>query len=186
MCNQNRILVIGCCGSGKSTLSKQLGQILDLPVVHLDKLFWRPGWVSVSAEEFDGLLMQELAKDRWIIDGNYTRTLPMRLELAGVVIFLDFARPRCMWGVIRRILQSYGKIRDDMGEGCPERLDWDFLRYTWNFNKKHRDKLYQILQQHADVTVYILKNRRQVKGLLRQWKSNDTSMHKGLKKIAPG
>ena len=71
-----RIIIIGCGGAGKSTLARKLGEVLDLPVVHLDKLFWKPGWVETSREEFDALLAMELAKDKWIMDGNFNRTMP--------------------------------------------------------------------------------------------------------------
>lgn len=163
----DRILIIGCCGSGKSTLARQLGERLGLPVVHLDQLFWRPGWVGTPTEEFDSLLARELTKARWIMDGNYGRTLPMRLSFADRVIFLDFSRWRCMWGVVKRIAQNYGKTREDMGPGCPERIDLPFLQYTWNFNRHSRANLYNTLRQFPDVPVYVFKNRRQVTAFLR-------------------
>ena len=165
---KNRILVIGCCGSGKSTLSKQLGAILHLPVVHLDQLYWRPGWVEASAEEFDRKLALELQKEQWIMDGNFSRTLPLRLKRADMVVFLDFPAVRCVWGVIKRVAATHGRVRDDMADGCPERLDWDFLWYTWNFNRRHRKKLETTLQEYPAVQVVRLKNRREVKAFLQQ------------------
>ena len=74
-----RILIIGCPGSGKSTLARRLSAQTGLPIVHLDALYWLPGWVERSREDFDALLQDKLEKPRWIIDGNYTRTLAMRL-----------------------------------------------------------------------------------------------------------
>ena len=87
-----RIVIIGCGGAGKSTLARQLGEKLRIPVVHLDKLFWRPGWVQVPKEEFDALLRAELAKEKWIMDGNFDRTIPERLARCDTVIYLDFSR----------------------------------------------------------------------------------------------
>lgn len=165
---KNRILVIGCCGSGKSTLSKQLGTLLHLPVVHLDQLFWHPGWVEASREEFDQKLAQELQREQWIMDGNFARTLPLRLQRADMVVFLDFPAVRCVWGVIKRVVTTHGTVRDDMGEGCPERFDWDFLLYTWRFNRRHREKLETILQAHPTIPVVRLKNRRAVKMFLQR------------------
>ena len=75
-----RIMIIGCGGAGKSTLARQLGEKLNLPVVHLDKLFWHPGWVESEKAEIDEKILREMQKDQWIIDGNYTRTLPQRLK----------------------------------------------------------------------------------------------------------
>lgn len=163
-----RIIVIGCGGAGKSTLARQLGEKLGLPVVHLDKLFWRPGWVSVSQEEFDRLHEQAIAQPRWIVDGNFNRTMPRRLERCDTVIYLDFSRAACLLGVLKRIATTYGKVRPDMGEGCPERIDWEFLKWVWDFNRNKRAKYYELLGQRKDTRVIILKNRRQVKRFIDQ------------------
>ena len=81
-----RIVIIGCGGAGKSTLARQLGEKLDIPVVHLDKLFWRPGWVQVSKEEFDKLHREALAREKWIMDGNFDRTMEERITRSDTVI----------------------------------------------------------------------------------------------------
>ena len=169
----NKILIIGCGGSGKSTLARALGEKLHIPVVHLDKLFWRPGWVHISRDEFDTVLERELAKDSWIIDGNFDRTIPRRLEFADTVIFLDFNRLVCVAGVLRRIVTTHGTVRPDMGEGCPERFDREFLRWVWNFNRDKRDKIYRLLETAENVNVHILKNRRQVQKVLENAVEND-------------
>ncbi len=161
-----RILIIGCGGSGKSTLARQMGKKLNLPVVHLDKLFWHSGWVESTREEIDAKILQETAKDQWIIDGNYKRTLPMRLQRCDTVIFLDFSRFACLRGVLKRVLTNYGRVRPDMAEGCPEKFDLEFLQWVWNFNKKQRPKILQTLQTMPAGTVIILKNRRRVKEFL--------------------
>ena len=162
-----RIVIIGCGGSGKSTLARQLGDKLQLPVIHLDKLFWRPGWQSVSKAEFDELLAIELEKKQWIMDGNFNRTIPRRLEKCDTVIYLDFPRIVCLWGVLCRIAKTYGKVRPDMGEGCPERIDRDFLKWVWNFNKENRASMYEAVEQAKHARIFIFKNRRQVKGFLK-------------------
>ncbi len=161
-----RIVIIGCGGAGKSTLASQLGNKLGIPVVHLDKLFWRPGWEHISQEELDDLLRQEYEKPRWILDGNYGRTLPQRIAKCDTVIYLDFPRFACLGGVAKRILTTYGKVRPDMGEGCPERLDWEFLQWVWNFNREHREKFYRLLNEAEGVETIVLKNRRMVKRFL--------------------
>ena len=130
-----RILVIGCGGAGKSVFSKALGEKLGLPVIHLDRLFWLPGWREQPREMFDAALESELAKERWIMDGNYGRTLARRLESADTVIFLRYSRFCCLSGVFRRQLRYFGRSRPDLGSGCPERIDRDFLRYIWNYNQ---------------------------------------------------
>ena len=162
----DRIMIIGCGGSGKSTLAQQLGQKTGLPVVHLDQLFWTPGWVSVSKDEFDRMHEAALAEEKWIIDGNFDRTIPVRLQRCDTVIYLDFNRFACLMGVLKRVLTTYGKVRPDMGEGCPERIDLDFLKWVWNFNKNKRERNYSLLKEAEGVRVIILKNRRMVKKFL--------------------
>jgi adenylate kinase family enzyme len=135
-------------------------------VVHLDQLFWRPGWVSISKDEFDRVHEAALAEEKWIMDGNFDRTIPRRLERCDTVIYLDFSRFACLMGVLKRVLTTYGKVRPDMGEGCPERIDLDFLKWVWNFNKNKRERNYRLLKEAEGVQVIILKNRRMVKKFL--------------------
>ena len=161
-----RILIIGCGGAGKSTLARQLGEKLNLPVVHLDKLYWKPSWVESSKEEIDEKIQQELEKPQWIMDGNFNRTIPHRIQYCDTVIYLDFSRTACLLGVLKRILTTYGKVRPDMGEGCPERFDLDFLKWVWNFNKKNRENYYRLLNETEGVETIVLKNRRMVRRFL--------------------
>ena len=162
-----RILIIGCGGAGKSTLARQLGEKLELPVVHLDKLFWKPGWVEESPEEFDRKLALELEKTRWIMDGNFNRTMPQRLAKCDTIIYLDFSRLTCLMGVAKRVLTTYGTVRPDMGPGCPERFDLEFLRWVWNYNINKRQRNYQLLEEATHAKKIVLRNRRMVKQFLK-------------------
>ena len=162
-----RIMIIGCGGSGKSTLARQLGEKLDIPVIHLDKLFWRPGWEQVSREEFDRLHGEALTEEKWILDGNFDRTMAERIRHCDTVIYLDFNRFACLLGAAKRILTTYGQVRPDMGEGCPERFDWEFLQWVWNFNKNKREKNYRLLNETDGIGKIVLKNRRAVKRFLK-------------------
>ena len=161
-----RIMIIGCGGSGKSTLARQLGEKTGLPVVHLDKLFWRPGWVNLTREEFDVVHNAAIEEKKWILDGNFDRTMEQRIRRCDTVVYLDFSRMACLLGVMKRILTTYGKVRPDMGDGCPERFDLEFLQWVWNFNKNKREKNYRLLEQYGDKRIYILKNRKQVNEFL--------------------
>ncbi len=163
-----RIMIIGCCGSGKTTLARKLGAILDLPVVHLDRLYWTGNWQTVSDEEFDSVLKKELEKPRWIIDGNYNRTMMLRLSYCDTIIYLDYGRFTCMMGVIKRVIKGYGKTRPDMGGNCPERFDLDFLKFVWNFNKSHRERYYKLLHEEKERKIIILKNRRECAKFIEQ------------------
>ncbi len=161
-----RVIIIGCGGAGKSTLARQLGEITGLPVIHLDKLFWHPGWVESTQEEMDEKIRGVLKEPRWIMDGNFNRTLPMRMEKCDTIIYLDFSRIACLLGVVKRILTTYGSVRPDMGEGCPERFDLDFLKWVWNFNKNKREQYYRLLNETEGIETIVLKNRRQVRAFL--------------------
>ena len=161
-----RIIIIGCGGAGKSTLARQLGEKLDIPVIHLDRLFWRPGWVQVSPEEFDELHRAEISKDRWIIDGNFGRTIPERLARCDTVIYLDYPRLVCMKNWIGRVIKNWGRHRADMAEGCSEWFDPDMAKWIWNFNKKNRKRYYELLSTAKDKRIVILKSRRQAERFL--------------------
>ncbi len=161
-----RIILIGCGGAGKSTLARQMGEKLNIPVIHLDSIFWLPGWVEMEQEAFDARLREELAKDRWIMDGNFNRTMPERIARCDTIIYLDFSRWTCLMGVLKRVLTSYGKVRPDMGAGCPERIDLDFLKWVWNFNKNKREKYYRMLNEAEGKQTIVLKNRRMVRRFL--------------------
>ena len=162
-----RVLIIGCGGAGKSTLARRLGEKTGLPVVHLDQIYWMPGnWRHLEHDEFDALLAEELKKDRWIIDGNFNRTLPMRLERCDTVIYLDFNCVQCILGWLKRVLTNWGRSRPDMGPGCNEKIDWEFARWIWNFNKLNRARYLSLLSQQQNKTVYILKNRREARKML--------------------
>ena len=163
-----RILVIGCPGSGKSRLSRILGEKLGLPVVHLDQLWWKPGWENVSVEEFDARLEEVLEGEQWIIDGNFSRTMPLRLKHCDTIVYLDYSRWTCLLGMIQRVLGSYGKVRPDMGEGCPERFDWEFVKYIWNFNKENRVRNNTWIAQAKHAKAIILKNRKEATDFLDQ------------------
>ncbi len=163
-----RILIIGCPGSGKTRLALALGEKLDLPVVHLDRLWWTGGWKNVSQEEFDSRLAMALHMDSWIIDGNYSRTMEARLEKCDTIVYLDYSRWECLLGMCQRVLGNYGKVRPDMAKGCPERFDWELVKFIWNFNKNNRVLTYTWIGRTRHAKAVVLKNRKEAKRFLEQ------------------
>ncbi|MDO5401395.1 MAG: DNA topology modulation protein [Eubacteriales bacterium] len=161
-----RIIILGCGGAGKSTLARAMGERTGIPVVHLDKIWWRDNWQHISREEFDATVQAEVQKPRWIIDGNYSRTIPKRLEACDTAIYLDFPRRQCLAGIFKRFLTNRGKTRPDMSPNCPEQIDWEFFQWVWNFNRDNRPELLELLKKAEHVRVIILKNRRQVAAFL--------------------
>ena len=104
------------------------------------------------------------------MDGNFNRTMPERIKRCDTIIYLDFSRFACLMGVLKRIITTYGKVRPDMGEGCPERIDLEFLKWVWNFNKNKRESYYKLLNEAENVETIVLKNRRAVKLFLKSLK----------------
>lgn len=160
-----RILIIGCSGAGKSTLSVELANRLHLPVLHLDALFLNEGWVPTPKPEFIEKLQSELEKPAWIIDGNFNSTIEMRAQYADLVIFLDFPNWLCLSRVFKRRWMYRGKTRPDMAEGCPEKVDWEFVKFIWTYPKKKRPGVLQMLER-TDAEVLILKSPGEVENWL--------------------
>lgn len=163
-----RLLVVGCCGSGKSTFSRALGERTGLPVVHLDQHYWRPGWVETPDDEWPEVVEGLIAEDRWIIDGNFGGTLPARLERADTVVHLDLPRSVCMRSVILRVIKGYGRTRPDLAPDCPERFDAEFIAYVWNFHRTQRPPVVEQLERFraAGGRVEIARSRRDADALL--------------------
>jgi adenylate kinase family enzyme len=158
-----RIAIIGSSGSGKSTLAARLGQALDLPVHHLDRLFWRPGWQETPRDEWRALQKQISAEPQWIIDGNYSGTLDIRLAACDTVVWLDLPTSVCLANTLWRILRHRGHTRPDMGEGCPERFDWAFLQWIAAFRKRCRPRIVQKLGALPPCKkVIVLTSRREM------------------------
>ena len=162
-----RIMIIGCGGAGKSTLARLLGEKTGLPVVHLDQIYWEPGnWQHLEKPEFDQRLMEELEKPRWILDGNFNRTIEARLEKCDTVIYLDYPRLVCLKNWLGRVIKNWGRHRADMAPGCNEWIDPDFVKWIWNFNKNNRARYYALLNGAKVKNIVILRSRRQAQKYL--------------------
>ena len=147
-----RILVIGAGGAGKSTFARQLGEILGLAVVHLDALYWKPGWVESPRDEWASTVEGVLEREAWIIDGNYSGTLERRLEACDAVVFLDLPRTICLWRVLKRAARHHNTTRPDMADGCPEHLNLKFLMWVWNYPKRTRPRIVKLLGEERNTT----------------------------------
>ena len=143
-----KVIVIGCPGAGKSTFSKMLSSITNLPLYHLDMLFWNEDKTHVSREVFDERLLEILCQDSWIIDGNYSRTMEIRLKECDTVFLLDFSTQVCLSGVRSRV----GKKRDDI-PWIEQEIEDDFKEFIVNFPIKELPNIYELLKNYNNKNI---------------------------------
>ena len=140
-----KVLVLGCCGAGKSTFSKKLQSILKIPLIHLDSHYHKPNWVEPEKEEWEKVLKQILRRESFIMDGTYLESLDERIKKSDTIIFLDYSLIKCFFRVIKRVVIDFGKKRSDMAPGCKEEFDLEFLWFVLTFNNKYRKEITQKL-----------------------------------------
>src|SRR6202521_1111082 len=129
-----RVLILGPGASGKSTLAIRLGEVTGLPVIELDKLFWRPGLLPTPRDQWVELQQRLVEKNQWIIDGDLGPydAVEVRLRAADTIIFLDFSLVRCAW---RAVLRSRERA--------------DFWRWLMAYRYQNRPILMQAIANHA-------------------------------------
>lgn len=162
----SRVAIIGSAGSGKTTLAKQLGTLFDRPVTHLDKILWGENWTELTHEQRLQILQPIVDLSQWIIDGTWAKTLEYRYKRATLVIFLDYKPTFCAWRAFRRSLKHKGIQRDDLAEGCIEKINFGFYRYILNFRKNTLPRIKNMQQTYPDVPVLCLKTTKQTKAFL--------------------
>ena len=160
-----RVLILGCSGAGKTTLSLALAERTGLPVIHLDRHYWRAGWVEPPKEEWRAEVAALTARPEWIMDGNYGGTVVERLAFADTAIVLDFSTATRLWRVVKRIAAGYGRTRPDLADGCPEQIDLAFFKYVAAFRRNQRPRLMGALKGFGGRTV-ILSRPSEVRGFL--------------------
>jgi adenylate kinase family enzyme len=171
-----RIMVIGVSsGVGKSTFAKELGKVLHIEVYHLDSLFWKPGWVESYLDEFASSQKRIMDKEEWILEGNYTNTFDLRMAQADTMIYLELPLYICLFRVIKRFINYFGKTRPDIGEGCPEKLDWSFIKFILTTYRPRKDRMQKHLEDFmltgANRTTIILKNKKDIESFLNKLRS---------------
>jgi len=144
-----KILIIGIPGAGKSTLSFILAEMLDLPLIHLDKHFWNRGWAKTDEDIWQEKVKKLVLGERWIIDGNYNSTLHIRIPPCDTILFFDYPAYLSFWRVLKRSIFQRHRPRPDMADGCGEHFDFEFYKWIWNFNRRHRPHIFEMLEKHA-------------------------------------
>jgi adenylate kinase family enzyme len=145
-----------------------LTNITGLPLYHLDREYYKPGWVKPTSEVWKQKILELCEKSQWIIDGNYISSLETRMQYADLLILLDVNRVKCLYRAVMRAVLPSKKHRSDMAEGCNERHDKEFYHFIWNFNKTTRPRIMQLIDEHKELEVVILRNNREIRKYLNQ------------------
>lgn len=159
-----KIAIIGYSGSGKSTLAKQLSAYYKIPVLFLDKVKFLPNWVDCGLDESRLMVQDFMKNDSWVIDGNYRDFLQrQRLEEATKIIFLDFPRYSCLYRAFKRYCKYKNKTREDMANGCVEKMDFEFVNWILREGRTKEIKSHydEIKKEFADKIV-ILRNQKEI------------------------
>lgn len=163
-----RICILGSSGSGKSTLARDLHEKLNIPVVHLDKMFWHDNWVESDKAEFNERVKKYVSThDEWIIDGNYSRTWDYRLPQATHIILLQRSSLGNLYRVLKRRIKYHGKTRPDMHEGCKERIDFEFLVWTLMYKRRNKEK-HQFLKDNYNEKLLVIDDSKKVDEII-EW-----------------
>ena len=156
-----KVIVIGCPGSGKSTVSRALHNKTGIPLYHLDMMYWNADKTTVEKSVFLKRLSVVLEKDEWIIDGNYGSTMELRMAVCDTVIFLDYPLDVCLDGIKER----RGKPRSDM-PWIETEEDAEFIEFIKNYNEQQKPKVLELFKKHSDKNIIIFKSREQADAFL--------------------
>ena len=159
-----KVIVIGCPGSGKSTFSRALHDATGLPLYHLDMMKWNADGTTVPKSTFMERLHQTLEKETWIIDGNYSSTIELRMQFCDTVFFLDYPTDICIAGIKSR----KGKERTDIPCTTLEDEDYEFVEFIKNYNSVSRPAVLKLLHKYSYKRIFIFKNRRDANEFLSQ------------------
>ena len=162
-----RVMIIGQPGSGKSTLARRLGELTFLPVTHIDRIHWKPGWVERAPAEKTRMTRDAIAAPSWIFEGGHSATYADRLARADTLIWLDMPVALRLWRVLARTIRHYGRTRPDLPAGCPERFSLAFLSFIWRTRHSSRAKMRALYRSAPrDVATYRFTRPAQVRAFL--------------------
>ncbi|MFF9016644.1 topology modulation protein [Streptomyces sp. NPDC014870] len=162
-----KVAIVGCGGSGKSYVARELGRILDAPVTHLDAAFYDDEWNELPMEKFAALQRELVARPTWVIDGNYNSTLQIRLEACDTVVLMDVSTVAALYGIFSR---QFRHGAGHKGNGVHNRIHWGVVKYVATYRRKMRPRVMAKIEEYASGRgdVVLLANRRQTRRWLRK------------------
>ncbi|MEU2408247.1 topology modulation protein [Streptomyces rubiginosohelvolus] len=161
-----KVAIVGCGGSGKSHVARELGRILDAPVTHLDAAFYDDEWNALPTDKFTDVQRELVAQPRWVIDGNYNSTLQVRLEACDTVVLMDVSTGAALYGIFSRQLRHGAGHK---GNGVHNRIHWGVIKYVATYRRKMRPRVMAKIEEFGSGTdVVLLANRRQTHRWLRK------------------
>lgn len=167
----NRISIVGGSGSGKSTLCNILSKELGLPAIHLDAINYEPNWVEIDKTERDNIILSKAQDDKWVIDGNYNKTLKERFDKADLIIWLDYSTLKQLHGILKRYFTTRNSERPEI-PGCKEHLEPEFIKYVLTYNKKKRPVILDYLKDVPKEKVLIFKHQKDLNAWLKDFTNN--------------
>ena len=173
----NRISIIGGSGSGKSTLATILSRELDIPAIYLDAINYNANWVEIDQTEREKIILKKSNEEKWIIDGNYNKTLKERLDKADLVIWLDYSSFAHLRGFLKRLIKYSNKDKPEL-PGCKERFNFTFLKYVISYNRKKRPQVLQILENVPSEKMLIFKKQKDLNNWLKKYTNNENILEK--------
>ena len=159
--NANKISIIGGSGTGKTTLSESLSKDLNMPVYHIDGIHHLKNWEIRKKEETDKIIHDIIKKDKWIIDGTYTKTLEDRVKVSDLIIYLDYSTIAQVKGAMGRFIKNHGKEKPEI-PGCKEQMSFKFFMLVVKWRKNKRQFIIDTLENIDKNKVIIFKNRRKL------------------------
>lgn len=165
-----KIIIIGNGGSGKSTLGEKLSKNLNIPVYHLDRLTFKTGWVSVNEIEFTENLKYILSNEKWIVEGwSYNSTIPMRLEAAELIIYLEFNVWLCYWYALKRHIQyTFKQNPYDPPNSNIWKKTIRMMKAMWMVHKIYEPQLRKLLKEFSESKKIVrARTRKELKGLIK-------------------
>lgn len=162
-----RVAIVGCPGSGKTTFTRKLAEKTKLPTIHLDYYYHQKMYdYPNNSEAWKGRVKELIAKDAWIMDGNYNSTINERFRRADTIIFFDYPRRKSLYGVLKRRIQYRNKLREEMPSDWKETASFEFLVFVWNFRRDKRGTTIKALEDNKNKEVFIFTNQKQAQEYL--------------------